>query len=345
MPAEWEPHEATWIAWPHNRDDWPGKFQPISSVYAEMVRHLIRGEKVRIIVNDGVRQRAAERTLKQAHVPLDRVEFFRWKTDRVWTRDSGPIFVRRNQHPKLGITHWQFNGWAKYPNYKKDEKLPGLVGKKFGFETWKPTVEVGRKPRRIVLEGGSIDVNGRGVLLTTEECLLSDVQQRNPGITREQLETAFADYLGVNKTIWLGHGIVGDDTHGHVDDISRFIAPNTVITAVEKNPSDPNCAPLQENLRRLHAATDQDGKRLNVIELPLPSPVYFRGQRLPASYANLYIANAVVLVPTFNDVNDRVALNILSDAFPDRDVIGVYCGDLIWGLGAIHCATQQQPAD
>jgi agmatine deiminase len=344
MPAEWERHEATWIAWPHNRDDWPGKFQPIPWIYADIVRHLARGEQVRIIVNDGVHQRSAERTLKYAHVPLDRVEFFRWKTDRVWTRDSGPIFVTRQKSPTLAITHWQFNGWAKYPNYKKDEKLPALIAQKFGLESWRPESEINGKPGRVVLEGGSIDVNGRGAMLTTEECLLSDVQQRNPSLSREQLERIFADYLGVTKTIWLGSGIAGDDTHGHVDDISRFVSPDTVVTVVEKNASDPNYAPLQENLRRLRSATDQDGKHLNVVELPLPSPVWFRGQRLPASYGNFYIANAAVLIPTFNDANDRVALAVLAELFPDRDVVSIYCGDFIWGLGAIHCATQQQPA-
>jgi len=344
MPAEWERHEATWIAWPHNRDDWPGKFQPIPFIYADIVRHLARGEQVRIIVNDASHQRSAERTLKHAHVQLDRVEFFRWKTDRVWTRDSGPIFVTRDKNPKLAITHWQFNGWAKYPNYKKDEKLPALIGRKLGLESWPPELKVNGKPRRAVLEGGSIDVNGRGTMLTTEECLLSDVQERNPGATREQLEQMFADYLGVTKTIWLGSGIAGDDTHGHVDDISRFVSPDTIVTAVEKNSSDPNHAPLQDNLQRLRSATDQDGKRFKVIELPIPSPVWFRGQRLPASYANFYIANAVVLVPTFNDLYDKAALSILGELFPDRDVVGIYCGDFIWGLGAIHCATQQQPA-
>jgi agmatine deiminase len=344
MPAEWEPHEATWIAWPHNRDDWPGKFQSIPAVYADMVRHLVRGERVRIIVNDAAHQRSAERTLRQAHVPLDNVEFFRWKTDRVWTRDSGPIFVTRKEAPKLAITHWQFNGWAKYRNYKKDEKLPTQIAHKLGVTTWQPELIVNGRPWRIVLEGGSIDVNGVGTMLTTEECLLSDIQQRNPDLKREQLEQAFADYFGIKKTIWLGNGVAGDDTHGHVDDISRFVSANTVVTAVEKSSSDPNYAPLLENLRRLREATDQDGKRLNVVALPLPSPVWFRGQRLPASYANFYVGNAVVLVPTFNDANDRVALNIVRDLLPSRDVVGIFCGDFIWGLGAIHCATQQQPA-
>jgi agmatine deiminase len=342
MPAEWEPHEATWIAWPHNREDWPGKFSPIGWIYADMVRHIARGEQVRIIVNDAVHQKAAERTLKLAHVGLDQVEFFRWKTDRVWTRDSGPIFIVGDQ--KLAITHWQFNGWAKYPNYKKDEKLPAAIAERFGFKIWKPELAIDGKPRRVVLEGGSIDVNGKGTLLTTEECLLSDVQQRNPGFTREQVEQAFADYLGIKKTIWLGNGIAGDDTHGHVDDISRFVAPATVVTVVERNTSDPNHKPLQENLWRLQAASDQSGKHLEVVELPLPAPVWFRGQRLPASYANFYITNKSVLVPTFNDPNDRIALDILAKLFPNREVVGIYCGDFIWGLGAIHCATQQQPA-
>jgi len=344
MPAEWEPHDATWIAWPHNRGDWPGKFQSIPWIYADIVRHLARGERVRVVVNDVAHQRTAESVLNAAHVALDKVEFFRWKTDRVWTRDSGPIFVTRAEKPQVALTHWRFNGWAKYPNHKKDEKLPGLIAKKFGFQSWQPEIVVNGRPRRVVLEGGSIDVNGCGTLLTTEECLLGKVQQRNPEVARDQLEKFFAEYLGIKKTIWLGKGIEGDDTHGHVDDISRFVSPDTVLTAFEKNVSDPNHASLEQNMRRLSSAIDQNGKKLNVIELPLPSPVWFRGQRLPASYANFYIANAVVLVPTFNDSNDRVALGILKDCFPGREVVGIYCGDFIWGLGAIHCATQQQPA-
>src|SRR5579884_1724507 len=254
-----------------------------------------------------------------------------------------PLQNRSRVDTRLGTTHWEFNGWAKYPNHKKDEKLPAFVAQKLGVPTWEPQILVNGKRRRVVLEGGSIDVNGLGTMLTTEECLLSEVQQRNRGVAREQLEQLFSDYLGAQKTIWLGNGIAGDDTHGHVDDISRFVSPDTLVTVVEKNTSDPNHAPLQENLRRLRTATDQNGKKLNVVELPLPSPVWFRGQRLPASYANFYVGNAVVLVPTFNDANDRVALNILKECFPQRDVVGIYCGDFIWGLGAIHCATQQQP--
>ena len=342
MPAEWEPHEATWIAWPHNREDWPGKFHPISWVYADIVRHLVRGELVRIIVNDSAHQRAAEQTLKMAHVELQRVEFFRWRTDRVWTRDSGPIFIT-NQAREVGATLWRFNAWAKYSDYKHDEKLGAAIATKLGIRSWQPEIAGAGKSRRLVLEGGSIDVNGQGSLLTTEECLLSDVQQRNPNVAREQLEKTFADYLGITNVIWLGRGIAGDDTHGHIDDIARFVSPHTVVMAVEANSEDPNHEPLQDNVRRLRAARDQNGKPLNIVELPLPAPVWHRGQRLPASYANFYIANQCVLVPTFNDVNDRVALNILSGLFPDREVVSIYCRDFIWGLGAVHCATQQQP--
>jgi agmatine deiminase len=344
MPAEWEPHAATWLAWPHNRADWPGKFQSIPWIYADIVRHIARGECVSIVVNDAAHQRSAQKVLREAHVPQDKVEFFRGKTDRVWTRDSGPIFLISDQEGKLAATHWQFNGWAKYRNYKNDEKLPELIARKLRITSFQPEITIDGKRKRVVLENGSLDVNGRGTLLTSEECLLSDVQQRNPGVSREELEDIFLHFFGVTKTIWLGKGIAGDDTHGHVDDVARFVAPNKVVLAVENNTSDANYAPLKDNLRRLKTATDQDGKPLEIIELPLPAPITFRRQRLPASYANFYIANAAVLVPTFNDPNDRIALTLLAGLFPDREVVGIYCGDFIWGLGAIHCATQQQPA-
>ena len=238
-----------------------------------------------------------------------------------------------------GIT-WRFNGWAKYSNWKRDVKIGGLMADAAPA----PALKAFREKHRVVLEGGSIDVNGRGTLLTTEECLLSKVQQRNPGFGRAAYENVFADYLGITKVIWLGSGITGDDTHGHVDDITRFVAPDTIVTMVENNPRDPNHAPLADNLHRLRSATDQDGKPLRVVELPMPAPVVFEGRRLPASYGNFYIANGVVLVPVFNDPNDRIALNTLTDLFPDRMVVGIYSGDLIWGFGAMHCMTQQQPA-
>jgi agmatine deiminase len=361
MPAEWEPHSATWLAWPHHRADWPGKFQPIPWVFAEIVRYLSRGERVELLVQDESEEKLARRVLKSSGVPLTDephgmsktgVCFHCWPTDRIWTRDYGAIFVRkeadlsRNAAPQfsLGATNWKFNAWAKYPNSKNDDRIAGLIARLVKVPEWQPTFEAGGKELRVVLEGGSIDVNGQGTLITTEECLLSDVQQRNPGLSRANIEEVFSSYLGIKKVIWLGNGIAGDDTHGHVDDIARFVAPNTVATAIEPNPEDPNYAPLQENLSTLRRSTDQDGKKLKVVELPMPAPVYFRGQRLPASYANFYIANGVVLVPVFNDPNDRIALNILADLFADREVVGIACRDFIWGLGAIHCMTQQQPA-
>ena len=345
MPAEWELHEATWLAWPHNREDWPGKFGPIPWLYAEIVRLLADRERVHLLVQNQAEEKRARGVLQRAGANLDKVDFHSWPTDRVWTRDSGPIFVR-NREGKLAITDWRFNAWAKYEDWHLDDEVPGRVAELLGLCWWQPTVQVGNgSKRRLVLEGGSIDTNGQGILLTTEECLLSEVQQRNPGVRREQLEQALHDYLGIEQALWLGRGVAGDDTHGHVDDISRFVAPATIVTAIEPDRRDPNHDPLAENLARLKASRTPEGKQFDIIELPLPKPVVFRRQRLPASYANFYIANALVLVPTFHDPNDRIALNTLAQVFPDRDVIGIHSVDLIWGLGALHCMTQQQPAD
>jgi agmatine deiminase len=338
MPAEWELHAATWLAWPHYKGDWPGKFEPIPWVYAEIIRHLARHERVELIVNDSSSEKRARKTLGLANALSDNIRFHRWPTDRVWTRDSGCSFVVGGA--KLAAIKWRFNAWAKYPNWKRDEKIGSLMAKAAEANEVRPA----SGKQRVVLEGGSIDVNGQGTLLTTEECLLSKVQQRNPAMKRKDYEKLFADHLGIRKVIWLGSGIAGDDTHGHVDDITRFVAPDTVVTAVESDPEDANYEPLRENIRRLREATNQDGRSLSIIELPMPSPVIFEGRRLPASYGNFYIANGLVLVPVFNDPNDRVALDILADLFPDREVIGIYSRDLIWGFGAMHCMTQQQPA-
>jgi agmatine deiminase len=338
MPAEWELHAATWLAWPHYKGDWPGKFEPIPWVYAEIIRHLARHERVELIMNDSSSEKRARKTLGLANALSDNIRFHRWPTDRVWTRDSGCSFVVGGA--KLAAIKWRFNGWAKYPNWKRDEKIGSLMAKAAEANEVRPAFG----KQRVVLEGGSIDVNGQGTLLTTEECLLSKVQQRNPAMKRKDYEKLFADHLEIRKVIWLGSGIAGDDTHGHVDDITRFVAPDTVVTAVESDPEDANYEPLRENIRRLREATNQDGRSLSIIELPMPSPVIFEGRRLPASYGNFYIANGLVLVPVFNDPNDRVALDILADLFPDREVIGIYSGDLIWGFGAMHCMTQQQPA-
>ena len=362
MPAEWEPHEATWLAWPHFRGDWPRKFEPIPWVYAEIIRHLSRCERVELIVNNATSERSARKTLRLANALNPNIRFHRWPTNRVWTRDSGCTFVcgagtpaREFSTNRVGtaapdcpaerspaVLHavkWRFNAWAKYPNYRHDDKIGSLMAEAVGAH------EDGAHHcnTRVVLEGGSIEVNGKGTLLTTEECLLSKIQQRNPGFRRADYDQVFADYLGIRQVIWLGGGIAGDDTHGHVDDISRFVAADTIVTMVEPNRRDENHKPLQDNLHRLKSATDQDGKTFHIVELPMPSPVTFEGRRLPASYANFYIANGAVLVPVFNDPNDRAALKVLAELFPAREIVPIYSGDLIWGFGALHCMTQQQP--
>ena len=338
MPAEWEPHEATWIAWPHERSDWPGKFAAIPWVYSEIVRHLQRSERVRILVNDAAMERQARRTLVRAAIDLAGVEFFRFPTNRAWTRDYGPLFIT-NKNGRIAITDWKFNAWAKYPDWQLDNAVPRLIRRALQLQAWRPSLG----SRRVVLEGGSIDVNGEGLLLTTEECLLDKVQARNPTLTRADIEQVLADYLGVRKVLWLGRGIAGDDTHGHVDDLARFVGPNRVVAVVEDNPAETNYAAVQENLHRLRGMTNLHGKPLEVVTLPMPAPVFFSGQRLPASYANFYIANNCVLVPTFNDPKDCHALRILADLFPSRAVVGIHAVDLVWGLGTLHCLTQQQP--
>ncbi len=339
MPAEWERHEATWLAWPHERTDWPGKFAPIPWIYGDIVRHLSEVETVRILVRDGKVQREAERCCAKSHARMENVQFFVTPTDRSWTRDFCPIFVKDGAG-RTSILDWEFNGWAKYANSLLDDGVPSYIAGALRMKRRQP--KHGR--RRVVLEGGSIDVNGAGVMLTTEECLLSEVQERNPGMGRVDYEAVFREWLGVEKVIWLRNGIAGDDTHGHVDDLARFVSEDTVVIASELDRSDANFTALAENLKILRAATNQRGERLKVATLPMPAHVYFDGQRLPASYANFYIANGIVLVPVFNDPNDRVAINTLARVMPGHRVIPIYCRDLVLGLGTLHCMTQQQPA-
>jgi agmatine deiminase len=339
LPAEWEPHQATWIAWPHQRDDWPGKFEPIPWVYGEIVRHLTRSEPVRILVHDGESEKTARTVLERVGVDGTRVSFLPFATDRAWLRDSAAMFVKDGQG-RRAVVDWRFNGWAKYDNWQHDDRLPEQITSHLGVKRFVPE----KHGRRVVLEGGSIDVNGHGLLLTTEECLLSEVQARNPGLTRQDMEEVFRDWLGVERTLWLGRGIAGDDTHGHVDDLARFVGPRTVVAVVEDDPDDENFDVLRDNLDRLQELTDLAGRPLEVIALPMPAPRVFDGQRLPASYANFYIANTVVLVPTFNDPKDPVALLTLAKCFPDRAVVGIHAVDLVWGLGTLHCLTQQEPA-
>ena len=339
MPAEWEPHRATWLGWPHELTDWPGKFGPIPWAFAEIVRHLSRVERVVLLVESAEAEKRVKVIVKKSGANLEAVDFFRVPTDRGWMRDSGPICVK-NAAGEVAYNNFVFNGWAKYPNHKKDAAVVAKANQQLKRKLFLPT----KDGRRVVLEGGSIDVNGRGTLLTTEECLQSKVQERNPEFTKGDYEGVFREYLGITKVLWLGNGIAGDDTHGHVDDLTRFVNPTTIVTIVEEDKSDANYAPLRDNLSRLKSMTDQDGNPLRVETLPMPAPIYFDGQRLPASYANFYIANKLVIVPTFNDANDRVALNTLAKLFPDREVVGIHCRDLVLGLGTLHCMTQQEPA-
>lgn len=341
MPAEWEPHVATWIGWPHNTSDWPGKFQSIPWVYAEIARWIAPRETLRILVNSTGHKARAVSVLKRAGVSLSSVEFFTFPTNRGWTRDFGPIFVeeRAPGHQRAAIVRFQFNGWAKYDDWRLDAEIP----KQAAAALRCPLIEAEAGGRSLVLEGGAIDVNGEGALLTTEECLLdASIQPRNSRLARRDVETALQNYLGVTDVLWLARGIAGDDTHGHVDDVCRFTGPRTVALCQEENSTDPNYRPLQENRERLEGVRLR-GDSLDVVPLPMPSPVFFEGQRLPASYANFYIANRVVLAPTFNDPQDYRALGILSELFPGRTVVGIHAVDLVWGLGTLHCLTQQQP--
>jgi agmatine deiminase len=338
FPAEWEKHDATWIAWPHHEPDWPGKLAPIPWVYGEIARVLHRHERVEILCHDEQVRDDARVVLEAHSVAPEGYRLHIVPNDRVWLRDSAPTFVC-DERGRVQLVNWQFNAWAKYDNYQRDER----VGQAIADLTDLPRI-VPRRPdtgEPVVLEGGGIEANGEGLLLVTEEWLLSDVQVRNPGLSRDDYERVFRDYLGVRQTLWLGEGCVGDDTHGHVDDIARFVAPDVVVLAHEEDPADENHRRSSDNLRRLALVA---GDALRVVTLPYPRPVYMNGERLPASYANFYIANGVVIVPTFNDRNDRVALNTLAALMPDREVVGIHAVDLVWGLGTLHCLSQQQPS-
>lgn len=323
MPAEWEPHEATWIAWPHNEEDWPGRFAPIPWVYGEIVRKLADVERVKILVGDEDLRESAREVLSKAGANLAAVEFHMAATDRVWTRDFAPLFLR-NEAGEVAGSKFRFNGWAKYDNHLLDD----AAGRAIPGVAWEP---------ELVLEGGSVDVNGAGLLLTTEECLLSPIQARNPTLSRSELEARLSEYLGIERVLWLKDGIAGDDTHGHIDDLARFTSVDSIVMVSEDDPADPNFEPLRENWERVKSMP------VKARKLPMPKPLWFDGVRLPASYANFYIANGTVLVPTFNDSNDRVALNTLAECFPDRKVTGINCVELVWGLGTLHCMTQQLP--
>ena len=340
LPAEWEKHEATWIGWPHNKNDWPGKIEPIFWVYGEIVRKIAEGEKVRIIVESKEEEKKAKKIIKLTYANNNNIEFFHLETNRGWLRDSGPAFIK-NSEEKIASVNFEFNAWAKYSNYKKDRKVPKFISEKLNLERFIPI----HNNKKVVLEGGSIDTNGKGTLLTTEECLLDPkIQIRNHDFTKNNYEEIFKNFLSISNVIWLGKGIAGDDTHGHVDDLCRFVNKNTVVLVQEENTKDKNYKPLRENKERLEGAKLEDGAKLNIVDLPMPSPVIFDGERMPASYANFYFSNSAVLVPTFNDPKDRIALGILSELITDRPVVGIHAVDLVWGLGTLHCLTHEQPA-
>jgi agmatine deiminase len=356
FPAEWEPHEATWLGWPHNASDWPGKFEIIPWVYGEMARHISAGEKINLIIRHKKDEAHARHIFKHVGVDLRKIRFVTHPTNRGWTRDTGPIFVKRAgrdgalRRPRTSqrdvptetaIVHFHFNGWAKYDNWRKDTKVPQTAAKLLGKKLFH--AEHNGKP--FVIEGGGIELNGRGTLISTEECYLDPkIQVRNPGLGKKEIETALKNYLGVTNVLWLAKGPKGDDTHGHIDDICRFVNAKTLVLVREKNSKDENYKPLAENWERIKDFRLEDGRKPEVVELPMPNPLYFDGVRLPASYANFYICNAAVIVPTFNDPNDRVALGILGELFRDRPVVGIHAVDLVWGFGSLHCLTQQQPA-
>jgi len=341
MPAEWEPHAATWLAWPHEATDWPGKFDAVPWVIAEIARHLQEAERIRLIVRNRAERTRAASALACSGVSLRRVDFFTAATNRSWTRDFLPLGVVRRRHGRreLAAVKWRFDGWARYPNHAADEAAGRRIARRLGVPTFFPTAA----GRPLVLEGGAIDVDGQGTLLTTEQCLLTGRQARNRALGKAGTEAALRDYLGAERVIWLGNGIAGDDTGGHVDDFARFVAPGVVALAEEKHRSDPNYRPLHEARERLSGARDARGRRIEVVRLPMPRPVLFDGERLPASYANFYIGTGAVLVPTFNDPSDRVALGILAELFPKRTVVGIHSTDFVLGLGTIHCSTQQEP--
>ncbi len=336
MPAEWEPHAGTWLAWPHKEESWPGNFGPIPAVWVEIVRALEPSEHVNILVNDAAAATAVRERLGEAGISTRNVSLHVIPTNDAWVRDHGPTFVTRRiaNRRELAAVKWRYNAWGgKYPPWDLDDAVAEQVAAAVGAPVFRPG---------IILEGGSIDVNGNGTLLTTEACLLNP--NRNPQLHQAQIEQYLREYLGVSHILWLGDGIDGDDTDGHIDDLARFVDASTVVTVLESDPRDENFELLQANYERLRHMTDQDGRALRVATLPMPRPVVYDGQRLPASYANFYIANAAVLVPTFNDPNDAAALQTLQQLFPERRVVGIHATEMVWGLGAVHCVTQQQPA-
>jgi agmatine deiminase len=339
FPAEWENQQGILLCFPHNGNDWPGKYEAIQWAFVEFIKKVATYETVFLIVADEKLKEKVTGMLERARVNLDNLSFIIQKTNRSWMRDSGPIVIKNGQ--KREALNFNFNGWAKYKNYQLDKSVPAAVTNFLDL----PLTQVMYKGKPVIVEGGAIDTNGKGTLLTSEECLMHpDIQVRNPNFTKADYEAVFKEYLGITNVIWLGDGIEGDDTHGHIDDLCRFINEDTIVTIIETNTEDNNYLPLQDNLKRLQNAKLENGKSPIIVALPMPKRLDFEDLRLPASYANFLILNKCVLVPTFNDPNDRKALNILAECFPDREIIGISAIDLIWGFGTLHCLSQQIPA-
>ncbi|MBC8110338.1 MAG: agmatine deiminase family protein [Verrucomicrobia bacterium] len=334
FPAEWHPHTATWLSFPHKEASWPGKLPSIYPIYAQFIKLLAEGEKVKINVTDDVMRVFVTELLQKHEVDMSQIEFFVHPTNDAWVRDHGPAFlINPNAESKKVIVDWGYNAWGnKYPPFDLDDVIPTKIAQHYNMPVFHPG---------IVMEGGSVDFNGKGTLLTTKACLLNE--NRNPHLSQAAIEKYLADYYGVNHILWLGDGIVGDDTDGHIDDLTRFVNEDTVVTIIEENRADENYEILQENLKTLKTLRLENGKQLNIVEMPMPSPVIYEDQRLPASYANFYIANKYVVVPVFQDKNDEKALEILQACFPERKVVGLDSTDLIWGLGSFHCLSQQEP--
>ena len=344
MPAEWEKQDSTWLAWPHNKNDWPGLFQNIPSIFREIIFQISKYQKVNLLVQDQKQITKIQRYLLKKSINLSKVNIHVIRTNRVWVRDTGPIYLINKKKKEKILLNWGFNAWAKYKDYQYDNSVPMQISNIQSIQSIEPKVKVKNKTIPFILEGGSIDVNGKGTLITTKECLLGKIQQRNPGVSKKRIENILSKYLNIKKFIWLNKGIVGDDTHGHVDDITRFFHTNKIFTAIEHNKRDKNYLPLKENFKILEKSTNEDNRQNEIIEIPMPKALYIKNTRVPASYLNFYFTNKSVLVPIFNDKNDEVALNIIQKNIKNKKIIPINCKDLIWGFGAVHCMTQQEPS-
>tara|TARA_Y200000002_G_scaffold379679_1_gene389492 strand:+ start:1193 stop:2263 length:1071 start_codon:yes stop_codon:yes gene_type:complete len=343
MPAEWELQESVWVAWPYNKNDWPELFENIPSIVSQIISELSKSQKVNLLIKNYKDKKIIINLLNKFSHKLSNINFHSISTNRIWLRDSGPIFLINDKTKKKIMLNFKFNAWSKYKDYRKDNNINNKLSKLIKIKKINPLVKINKKHKQLVLEGGAIDVNGKGSILLTKECLLSKVQERNPGITKSILEKTLMKYLNVKNFVWLNKGIKGDDTHGHIDDISRFVSKNTIMTAVESNKRDKNYKNLKENLKILRNAKNINKKKFKIIKIPMPKTMYIKNTRVPASYLNFYMANKIVLLPIFSDVNDKKVILIFKKFFKTKKIVPIDCTELVWGFGAIHCMTQPEP--